>query len=403
MIPPSWFESFYQNPKLRNMIRTSYGEVFTRYAADVWTAEGGIGQPPSDFVEGMVEAYTDHHVESSRAQLQEIVTNLPEDDMANALSERLREWREKRPEKVALNETVRTANAIAVEKMRSSGVTRKVWRSSGGKTCPYCKGLNGRTVSVEEAFFEAGAEYKPTGAKTPLTFRSTIGHPPVHQGCDCWIEAALEIQRGEGPRGLDADQYEAMRPQRAWDDDYRLAMRDKLRESDAGAALFDTLDRFQDGGSIARLRTKIEGYLRGEAIDATSKSRAESLIGALRDAPDWSPDVLYRGTSSKSSLNSLLERYAPGKSIDFNVTSFSSDRSVARRFQSMNAGPKTTNVMIEFVGPNKKTLPIQNLARDHRLFREKEWVTGGRFRVLETKKSGDGLLVRIQQEATIGD
>lgn len=402
----AWVDNFYQSPSLRRFVTKSYDEVFTRYAQDVWTAEGGVGPPPSDFVAGMVEDYVDHHLDSSRAQLTEIAKNvseLPKEEQGKAIIDRIKEWTQKRPDKVAANETVRAANALAVEKMRSSGVTRKVWRTSGGKTCPYCKGLNGRTVSVEQTFFDAGSEYKPAGAKTPLTFRSNIGHPPVHQGCDCWIEAAQEIQQGEGPPGLTQEQYEAMRPKNAWDEDYRLAMRSSLRESDHGAALFDTLDRFQDGGSIARLRTKIEGYLRGEFIDDTSKARAESLIGALRDAPDWAPSTLYRGTNSKSSISALLDRYAPGKTIDFNITSFSSDRNVARRFQYMNEGARTNRVMIELVGPNKRTLPIQNLARDHRLFREKEWVTGGRFRVLETKKTSQGLLVRIQQEASLGD
>ena len=402
-MPTTWFDQLYNSPKLRNLVKNSYSDLFSRYASDVWTAEGGIGEPPPDFVQGMIDDYTEHHIESSRVQLQKMVEDIPPDKLAEQLAERLREWKQKRPDKMASNETVRLSNAIAQEKMRSSGVTRKVWRASGSDTCPYCKGLNGRTIAVEETFFTPEDEYKPKGAKKPLTFNSKIGHPPVHRGCDCWIEAAPELQVGEGPNGLTSEQYEAMLPQSRWDDDYRLAMRAKLRESDNGAALFDTLDRFQDGGSIARLRTKVEGYLRGEALDATSKSRAESLIGALRNAPDWAPETLYRGTSSKSSLKALLERYQPGKTIDFNITSFSSDRSVARRFQSMNATARSNNVMIELVGPNKRTLPIQNLARDHRLFREKEWVTGGRYRVLETKQTSQGLLVRIQQEAPLGD
>jgi hypothetical protein len=400
-----WFESFYNSPKLRDLVVKSYSGVASRYAAQVWTAEGGIGPPPLDFVNGIVDDYADHHLASSRAQLQSVVSDLPSDPVEQkaAITQRLNEWLIKRPAKVGSNETVRIGNAIAVERMRSSGVTRKVWRTVGKGTCPYCKNLSGRTIEVEKAFFEAGESFEPDGAKSPLTFRSSIGHPPVHQGCDCLIEAATEIVAGEGPPGLTGDQYDAMRPQSSWDEDYRLAMRSKLRDTDSGTALFDTLDRFQDGGSIARLRTKIDAYLKGGTLDATSKTRAESLLGALRDAPDWAPNVVYRGTNSKTSLAGLLERYQPGKTIDFNITSFSSDRAIARKFQFMNETTKSTRVMIELVGPNKKMLPIQNLARDRRLFKEKEWVTGGRYRVLETKKApGGGLIVRIQQETPLG-
>lgn len=395
-----WFESFYSSPQLRKLVTNSYGDVFTRYAADVWTAEGGTGQPPKAFVDGMIDDYTDHHLQSSRAQLQEVVSDLPSDpiEQGKAVRQRLDEWLIKRPDKVASNETVRFANAIAVEQMKSAGVEKMVWRSSGG-ACPFCRSLNGTVISVNGTFFKAGDELNPEGVTAPIHFQSNIGHPPIHQGCTCSVEATTEVEGA-----LTSDQYDAMRPKSQWDEDYRLAMRSKLRETDNGAVLFDTLDKFQDGGSIARLRTKIDGFLKGEVLDATSRSRAESLIGALRNSPDWAPSILYRGTNSKSSLKALLERYKPGETIDFNVTSFSSDRAIAKKFQFMNEGPKTTRVMIELVGDGKRTLPIQNLARDSRLFREKEWVTGGRYTVIETKKApGGGLIVRIRQEAALGD
>jgi hypothetical protein len=65
-------------------------------------------------------------------------------------------------------------------------VQRKVWASSGG-SCPYCTQLDGRTVEVEREFFTPDDSYQPEGAETPLTFTSSIGHPPIHQGCDCSV------------------------------------------------------------------------------------------------------------------------------------------------------------------------------------------------------------------------
>jgi hypothetical protein len=181
-----WLGEFYDSADLRSTLLASLGPLFGRYASDVWRADGGSGEPSAEFVTALAVSYVDHHLNSSRIQLQEVLADAP-DPMA-ALEGRLAEWAETRPGKVAANETVRASNAIALEQLRSSGVERKVWRSSGG-SCPYCKGLNGRVVAVTEDFFTPDDSYQPEGTESPLTFTSSIGHPPVHQGCDCSIVA----------------------------------------------------------------------------------------------------------------------------------------------------------------------------------------------------------------------
>lgn len=179
-----WLDEFYGSDRMRETLLAALGPLFTSYARDVWAADGGTGTPPAPFVQGLIGAYIAHHLDSSRIQLQELLADA--DAPLEAVEGRIAEWVEKRPGKVALNETIRTANAIALEQMRASGVTRKVWRSSGG-SCPYCTGLNGRTVEIERDFFTPDDSYQPEGAEQPLTFTSSIGHPPVHQGCDCSI------------------------------------------------------------------------------------------------------------------------------------------------------------------------------------------------------------------------
>lgn len=178
-----WLQEFYSSADLRSSLLASLGPLFDQYALAVWRADGGTGEPSPEFVAALASAYIDHHLDSSRIQLQEVAAG--EDPLAG-ITERLAEWTEKRPAKVATNETVRTANAIAMEQMRSSGVTRKVWVASG-RTCPYCRSLDGTTVGIERNFFEPTDSYHPEGADAPLTFTSSIGHPPVHQGCDCSI------------------------------------------------------------------------------------------------------------------------------------------------------------------------------------------------------------------------
>lgn len=180
-----WLDEFYGDD-LRESLLEALGPLFSRYALEVWRAEGGKGTPPPEFVNALAEAYADHHLNSSRIQLQEVVKEAGEEKFLDALRDRFAEWAEKRPAKVAANETVRTSNAIAVEQMRSEGVVTKRWASSGG-ACPYCSGLDGTAVEIERPFFTPDDSYQPEGAEAPLTFTSVIGAPPVHQGCSCTV------------------------------------------------------------------------------------------------------------------------------------------------------------------------------------------------------------------------
>jgi hypothetical protein len=182
-----WLDDFYNSDDMRSTLLRTLGPVFSAYALDVWRADGGKGDPPQAFVGGLVASYIDHHLNSSRIQLQELLKATDETGALDALRGRLDEWAEKRPGKVAANETVRAANALAVERMRSEGVVIKRWASSGSDTCPYCASLNGTAVEIERPFFTDSDTYQPEGAETPLTFTSSIGHPPVHQGCDCSV------------------------------------------------------------------------------------------------------------------------------------------------------------------------------------------------------------------------
>lgn len=203
---------------------------------------------------------------------------------------------------------------------------------------------------------------------------------------------------------LTREQYDALLPDRAWSDEKRQRILEALRSDENGRILADTLDRFQDGGSIARLRTNIGKRLAGEQLDRTTLARVDSLLDALRHAPTGdAPDVLYRGMTVKGKLDNVLAKYVEGDELDLSLTSFTTDRKVATKFQGLTSGSGGgTRVMVELVGPDKRLLPIQNLARDRRLFAEKEWVGGGRYRIVSAKKSpSGGILLRIQQVGTL--
>ncbi|MCA1570832.1 MAG: phage head morphogenesis protein [Chloroflexi bacterium] len=178
-----WLEQFYSDPAYRAALLGVYGPLFARYAGAIRSADGGQVNP--EFVAALTATYVDGHLDSSRAQLQ---TLLDDPEPERAISQRLDEWAEKRPAKVAAEQAVRAGNAIALDEFRQAGVRRKVWRSTGG-ACAYCGTLDGTTVELEQPFFGAGDSFQPEGVERPLTFSVSVGHPPAHPGCDCSVEA----------------------------------------------------------------------------------------------------------------------------------------------------------------------------------------------------------------------
>ena len=188
-----WLDDFYNDPDLRRTLMESFLPAISNYVSEA------TGAPvAASFIQSLAESYVDRHLGSSRAQLQEVL-GASENPLAD-LAKRFDEWEEKRPEKVAKNELIRSANAAQVQQFREAGVEKMIWRASGG-ACPFCNELDGVIISVTGTFFEKGDELAPEGVESPIQFQSTIGHPPVHQGCTCFVEAVTETERIEGPIG----------------------------------------------------------------------------------------------------------------------------------------------------------------------------------------------------------
>ena len=84
---------------------------------------------------------------------------------------------------VALNETVRGGNAMALQVYRIAGIVYSVWRAFG-ESCPLCQAMDGKTAKIGEWYLGAG---KTLTGKDGSKFSSMgdIGHAPLHDGCDC--------------------------------------------------------------------------------------------------------------------------------------------------------------------------------------------------------------------------
>jgi hypothetical protein len=91
------------------------------------------------------------------------------------------EWEEKRPGKITMRETIRAENAFAKAVFAAAGIT-KIRSVHLGKSCPYCRALDGTVIDIKGNFLTKG-EFQPDDADEPLIVTGNRGHPPYHNGC----------------------------------------------------------------------------------------------------------------------------------------------------------------------------------------------------------------------------
>jgi HK97 family phage portal protein len=186
----TWLDDFYKG--LPEIIKREIGPVFTSFAntiIDLTADELNMDNIPEleQFITDYIDTYAKRHIGSSLGQLQHLLQL--EADLS-ALETRVDEWTEKRPAKIVNNETVRGSNAV-YQVVAFAGGYATVWRIRGAKTCPYCTELNGQRVrAVGESFVKAGDELNPDGGDGPMKIYGMKAHPPLHQGCDCYLSIA---------------------------------------------------------------------------------------------------------------------------------------------------------------------------------------------------------------------
>ncbi len=169
----------YIDQKLGPVLRSYLQAVIDESVKEI----GGEAENLDVEVKEYVRGYADRHVSASLGQM----VALLEGDMAD-LSTRADEWQERRPEKITRDEEVRASSAAFSWVVFGAGMSL-VWRIRGPKTCPYCTSLNGKRVSSGGSFVNAGDELDPKGGDGPMRFYGLKRHPPLHQGCDCYVSA----------------------------------------------------------------------------------------------------------------------------------------------------------------------------------------------------------------------
>lgn len=125
-------------------------------------------------------------VSSSIGQIRKKQEQIAEEDLEQVLIDLADEWEEKRPGKVAQNESVRASSGAARHMWAALGVAYLVWRANDG-ACDLCAALDGKRVGIDRYFVDEGTSVTADGV-TPLTVSENVGGPPLHAGCQCGIE-----------------------------------------------------------------------------------------------------------------------------------------------------------------------------------------------------------------------
>lgn len=192
-----WLNDFYEEHRdfwQRQILPTllNYADQIGVAVADELDGDPAGAEDIRAFIDAFVAALAGRNVGQSQGIIQTILERATEDgeDPAGRIEEQLDRWAENRAEQVARKESVFAGNAFAKAFYVLAGVTALRWVATGD-SCPYCRHLDGKVVGIQKFFLGAGTSFEPDGADRPLKPGSNIGHPPVHDGCDCSVVAEL--------------------------------------------------------------------------------------------------------------------------------------------------------------------------------------------------------------------
>jgi HK97 family phage portal protein len=191
----NWLNDYYGNfydfmSRQMKPVMQTYGEEVHGLAADE-IGIGGDADTTMDGLDNFVHAYLGTFVQrytySSIDQLRAVVRQAIDQGQSpmEMVSQRLSEWEQKRPGKVAGREMIQLNNAVAQVVYKNSGIPQKRWNTNP-KDSPFCWSLDGKVIGIDEHFVDGGSVVADGKSVTP---KSKVGHPPLIGGCNCMITA----------------------------------------------------------------------------------------------------------------------------------------------------------------------------------------------------------------------
>lgn len=176
-------------PSLRSLAEQAHAEAMDEIGSDE-----AMSPDFERFIDDYVATFARRWRGSSEGQLRQIAEDSGDDPLP-AIEQRLDEWEQGRAEKTGRRESIRAGEAFAKAAWALAGVVALRWMVVG-ETCPFCDQLSGRTTGMQAPFVQAGQTISAPGV-SPLTIFSSIGHPPLHDGCDCMIVPVIGLRSDE--------------------------------------------------------------------------------------------------------------------------------------------------------------------------------------------------------------
>lgn len=192
----TWLEQFYRDDlsgfivKVATPLLRAYGAATEREVLAELDMES-LSESLDPFLESYARDMAKSYTGRSQGQMREILRKaLAENLDARAeVEQRLTEWLDTRPEKIAEIETVRAGEAVAHKTYRRAGIRRLTWHTSSARRCDFCAHLNGKTVGIEQDFLSDGDELPGAPGEPPMKIRGNRMHAPVHAACHCYVSA----------------------------------------------------------------------------------------------------------------------------------------------------------------------------------------------------------------------
>ncbi len=172
----------------------AFADLVTKESGRMIGGETALTPQIETFINEYIDIYAARHCGSSLGQLRKLVNETDADILEDVLLQRIGEWRETRPGKIADDEAIRVANAVARENWKQQGITKLKWVTQGSKICPFCKQLNGKVVGIESPFLEKGDVLKGHNKGHWMSIKGKKSHPPIHKGCRCAILPLIETR-----------------------------------------------------------------------------------------------------------------------------------------------------------------------------------------------------------------
>ncbi len=188
----AWLEDYYREAPewMKRALKPAllaYTEAIQALASEEVNSKAGMTPELEKWMDGYADIWARNYTASSLGQLQALIRQANDEaiDALELIEQRLDEWEEKRPGKVASNEVIEAAGVVSKFVYAGAGIRYLRWVAQGSKTCPYCQEMDGRVVGIDQVF--VGKNDRLDSEDGTMNIYKPAFTPPLHQGCVCQI------------------------------------------------------------------------------------------------------------------------------------------------------------------------------------------------------------------------